>query len=165
MSSTTRTTLFFTIALIAVVATAYFPGLRGPFLFDDWASLPALGANGPIRDIVGFVRYVTSGTADPTGRPLALATFAANARDWPAAAAPFKITNLAIHIANTLLLVELLLRLGRQSGVTAPRVHRAAWLAAAIWALHPFLVSTVLYVVQREAMLATTFALLALIAW
>ncbi len=160
-----RATLFLVAAIIVATVLAYLPGLNGPFLFDDWASLPALGASGPISDLGSFIRYVTSGTADPTGRPLALASFALNARDWPTAPLPFKLTNLAIHLANALLLGWLLTLLGKRHGLPSSRCRTAAWFAAALWALHPFLVSTVLYVVQREAMLASSFAFLALIAW
>lgn len=163
--SVARTTALLIAAILSAIVLAYLPGLSGPFLFDDWASLPALGSSGPIRDVGSFLRYVTSGTADPTGRPLALASFALNARDWPAAPLPFKLTNLAIHLVNALLLGWLLTRLGHSYGLRRYRLRAAAWFAAALWALHPFLVSTVLYVVQREAMLASTFAFLALIAW
>lgn len=160
-----RTTALLIIAMLVVTGLAYLPGLNGPFLFDDWASLPALGASGPIHDIGSFLRYVTSGTADPTGRPLALASFALNAQDWPAAPLPFKLTNLAIHLVNASLLGWLLTLLGCRYGLRSSHARAAAWFAAALWALHPFLVSTVLYVVQREAMLTSTFAFLALIAW
>jgi len=151
--------------LAIAVMLVYAPGLKGPFLFDDWATLPALGASGPIHDVPSFIRYVTSGTADPTGRPLALMTFFMNAQDWPAAPLPFKITNVAIHLANAWLLGALLMHLGQSLPLTPARRAQAAWLAASLWALHPFLVSTVLYVVQREALLATTFALVSLLAW
>lgn len=165
MTQLARSLLFLPALLIIAVVIAYVPGLRGPFLFDDWAALPQLGASGPIHDVDSLARYVTSGTSDPTGRPLALVSFVMNARDWPADPLPFKITNLAIHLANALLLGTLLSRLGRYLELSQAQRAQAAWLGAALWALHPFLVSTVLYVVQREAMLVTTFALAALIAW
>jgi hypothetical protein len=165
MISTPRYLLAFPVLLVIAVVLAYLPGLHGPFLFDDWATLPQLGASGPIHDADSFIRYVTSGTSDPTGRPLALVSFVLNARDWPADPLPFKITNLVIHLANALLLGVLLTQLGRYLAPSVARHAQAAWFAAALWALHPFLVSTVLYVVQREAMLATMFALATLILW
>lgn len=165
MMSIPRYLLAFPALLVIAVVLAYLPGLHGPFLFDDWATLPQLGASGRIRDADSFLRYVTSGTSDPTGRPLALVSFVVNARDWPTDPLPFKITNLVIHLVNALLLGVLLTQLGRYLALNPARRAQAAWLAAALWALHPFLVSTVLYVVQREAMLATTFALAALILW
>lgn len=165
MISPTRHFYILPVMLIIAVVLAYAPGLTGPFLFDDWATLPALGASGPIHDVPSFLRYVTSGTSDPTGRPLALATFFMNAQEWPADPLPFKITNLAIHLVNALLLGALLTQLGRFMALTPARRAQAAWFAAALWALHPFLVSTVLYVVQREALLAATFALASLLAW
>lgn len=165
MILTPRHLLALPVLLVVAVVLVYLPGLRGPFLFDDWATLPQLGVNGPINDVPTFISYVTSGTSDPTGRPLALISFLMNAHDWPADPLPFKITNLAIHLANALLLGTLLIHLGRYFALSPAQRVLAAWFAAALWALHPFLVSTVLYVVQREAMLVATFALTALILW
>jgi len=165
MISTPRYLLALPALLVIAVVLVYMPGLYGPFLFDDWATLPQLGASGPIHDAASFIRYVTSGTSDPTGRPLALVSFVMNARDWPADPLPFKMTNLVIHATNAVLLGALLSHLGRYLAVSPARRVQAAWFAAALWALHPFLVSTVLYVVQREAMLVATFALAALIVW
>ena len=54
---------------------AYAPGLSGAFLFDDFANLPSLGNYGPVDNHAAFWRYITSGFADPTGRPLSLLSF------------------------------------------------------------------------------------------
>src|SRR5690348_18139659 len=85
---------------VLLAALAYDQGLHGGFLFDDFANLPSLGATGPITRWDTFFRYVTSGTADPTGRPIALLSFLLDARDWPANPYPFKRTNLLIHLLN-----------------------------------------------------------------
>jgi tetratricopeptide (TPR) repeat protein len=152
------------IAGLALAVLAYFPGLSGTFLFDDFANLPALGAYGPVDDLDTFWLYVTSGGADPTGRPLALASFLLDAHDWPADPLPFKRTNLLIHLFNGILLFDLLRRLGGALGESEPpRRTAAALLGASLWLLHPLFVSTTLYVVQREAMLAATFTLIGLI--
>ena len=143
----------------------YRPGLASPFIFDDLANLPALGASGPIDNAAALLRYLTSGHADPIGRPLASATFLLDARDWPADAFPFKRTNVLLHALNALLLFATLLGFGRALGWQDRRRHLSALIAASAWLLHPFFVSTVLYVVQREAMLPATFTLLALLAY
>jgi hypothetical protein len=59
----------------------------------------------------------------------------------------------------------LLRRLGQLLHEDAGRTNLAAALGAALWVLHPLLVSTTLYVVQREAMLPATFVLIGLIGW
>lgn len=153
--------------LVMVAVAIYSPGLRGGFLFDDFANLPALGATGSIDTWPTFWRYITSGTADPTGRPLTLLTFLLDARDWPADPFPFKRTNLILHLINGVLLALLLRRLGRSvfSAADKRRIDLAAVIGAGIWLLHPLLVSTTLYIVQREAMLPATFTLLGLLAW
>jgi len=153
------------IAILGLATAAYIPGLSGSFLFDDFANLPALGAYGPVDDWVTFWRYLTSGTADPTGRPLSLLTFLLDANNWPADPFPFKRTNLVLHLVNGVLLGFLLARLGCDLGLVATRAAAAAVLGAGLWLLHPLLVSTTLYIVQREAMLPGTFMLLGLLGY
>ncbi|ORE89216.1 hypothetical protein ATO7_05035 [Oceanococcus atlanticus] len=153
--------------LIATV-WAYLPGLAGDFLFDDYANLSALGAYGPIDSGPAFWRYITSGIADPTGRPIALLSFLLDARDWPADAHAFKRNNLALHVFNSVLLLTALWRILATPQFRAAQLTHAfpiALMATAFWALHPLMVSTTLYVVQRQAMLPATFFLLALHGW
>jgi len=161
------TALLLSVAVLALSVWAYAPGLHGGFLFDDFGNLSALGASGPVDNWATFFRYITSGEADPTGRPLALLSFLLDARDWPASPFPFKRTNLLLHLANGIMLALLLRRLGRE--VLQPALYGrgdlAAVLGAGFWLLHPLLVSTTLYIVQREAMLPASFALLGLLLW
>ena len=144
---------------------AYQPGLSGAFLFDDFKNLGQLGDYGRVRDWPSLLLYVTAGDADPTGRPLAMLSFLLDADDWPADPEPFKYTNILLHLLNGLLLAWLLLWLGRRLRLAPGRAAAAALLAAVLWTLHPLWVSTTLYVVQREAMLAATFCLLGLLLW
>lgn len=154
-------------ALLVATWLTYRPGLSGSFVFDDFANLPALGESGPIRDIEAAARYLTSGKADPFGRPIALASFLLDANDWPAKPWPFKATNVIVHLLNGLLLFAVLDKLGRRAipRASPARVSLGAWIGCALWLLHPFLVSTTLYIVQREAMLPATFTLLGILAW
>jgi len=162
----TATTSLFILLLIALLAcAAYWPGLQGGFLFDDWGNLPALGAGGPIDNWPNFLRYITSGIADPTGRPLTLLSFLIDARDWPAEPYAFKRTSLILHLLNGALLYALLAQLGKLLSVEAARYRIAALMGTALWLLHPLLVSTTLYIVQRESMLPVTCLLAGLLAW
>lgn len=152
-------------ALLLLAWFAYLPGLHGGFVFDDFVNLDALGAGGRVDDWAAFWRYLTSGSADPTGRPLAMLSFLLDARDWPADPRPFLRTNVLLHLLNAALLFALLRQLGRRLDGASLRTDAAALLGAALWALHPLFVSTTLYIVQREAMLSTSFVLLGLLAW
>ncbi|HWU53228.1 MAG TPA: tetratricopeptide repeat protein, partial [Tahibacter sp.] len=148
---------------------AYLPGLSGGFLFDDYINLTALGAYGRVDDAPTFWRYITSGSADTTGRPVALLSFLLDAQNWPADPYPFKRTNVLLHLGNAVLLAVFLTQLGRRllgAGLhNRAAADTAAVLAAALWLLHPLLVSTTLYIVQREAMLPATFMLIGLIGF
>ncbi|MFA6985802.1 MAG: tetratricopeptide repeat protein [Arenimonas sp.] len=153
------------LALLVLTYAAYAPGLGGGFLFDDFVNLNAIGATGAVDNWSAFFRYITSGTADPTGRPLALLSFLIDARDWPAEPASFLRTNLILHLINGALLFVLLRMLGHRLDAEDRRADAAALLATGLWLLHPLFVSTTLYVVQREAMLPATFILLGLLAY
>jgi len=134
------------LALLVVAIAAYAPGLHGGFLFDDYINLPSLGAQGPIDNWAAFWRYISSGTADPTGRPLTLLTFLLDARDWPASPYSFKRTSLVLHLINGALLYALLCRLGAAlHGRADETTRRSARIAASLWLLHPLFVSTTLY--------------------
>ncbi len=147
--------------LMAMLATAiaYWPALHGSFVFDDFNVLGSLGDFGGVRDWDTFKAFVLGGPAGLTGRPLAMLSFLVDANNWPADAWAFKRTNLIIHLANGLLLGVLTRQILVLVGLDS---KRAAWLAlfsATAWMLHPFLVSTTMYVVQRMtqlAMLCTT---------
>jgi len=162
---TRRWALFAWTLVLLAAWVAYAPGLSGGFIFDDFINLPALGETGPVNDAATFWRYITSGTADPTGRPIALLSFLVDARNWPAEAAPFLRTNVLLHLLNGTLLWWLLRRLGNGRVGTPAQVEFAAVTGAGLWLLHPLFVSTTLYIVQREAMLPATFTLLGLIGW
>jgi len=156
------------LAFLAVLALAWFawrPGLSGGFLFDDFVNLPAMGGMGAVDNAQAFWRYITSGTADPTGRPLSLLSFLIDANNWPADPAPLLRTNVLLHLLNGALLFVLLRQLGRRLDGPLARADAAAVIGAGVWVLHPLFVSTTLYIVQREAMLPATFTLLGLIAW
>lgn len=151
--------------LIILIGIVYWPALPGTFLFDDGVNLNALGAYGGVTDWNRLLLYLTSGMADPTGRPVSMLSFLIDATDWPAQPGPFKLTNLLIHVLNSALLVRVLCNLGYRAALETRHAERAAVLAGALWALHPLWVSTVAYIVQRQAMLPVTFLLIALLLW
>ena len=152
-------------AVLACVAVlAYWPGLAGPFLFDDFGSIAALGDLGGVSDWTTFKAFVLGGNSGPTGRPLALLTFLLDSTTWPADPWPFKRTNLLIHIGNGLLVAMLGSKVLQLAGYDSGRARWLGLLSAALWLLHPFLVSTTLYAVQRMAQLSTLFILLGLIS-
>jgi protein O-mannosyl-transferase len=153
------------LAILGITWVCYAPGFSGSFLFDDLANLPSLGAFGPVDNWQAFFRYITSGFADPTGRPLALLSFLIDAHDWPADPLPFKRTSTLLHLINGCLLFWLLAKLGHKARLTQRKAILSALLGASMWLLHPLWISTTLYVVQREAMLPATFVLLGLLGY
>lgn len=134
-------------------------------MLDDYSNLPALGAYGPINHLTPLISWLTGGIAGPTGRPLSLASFLLDANNWPASAYPFKVTNVLIELLNTTFVAWLSVLLLRALDKPERIAVMTGILSAGIWLLHPFFVSTTLYIVQRMAMLATSFILLGLILY
>jgi len=151
--------------LFVAAVAAYWPGLQGPFVLDDFSSLGSLGNLGGVTNWETFKAFVFGGTAGPSGRPVALLSFLVDGNNWPTDPWPFKRTNLVIHLVNGALLGVLtrqvlqLLEFDRQSAA------RLALVSAAAWMLHPFLVSTTLYAVQRMAQLAMLFCAAGMITY
>lgn len=143
----------------------YWHGLNGPFLFDDAPNLQAMGDLGGVRDWATLKAFVLSGWSGPTGRPLSLLSFLIDDSTWPSTPWPFKYTNLMLHLMCGLLLAwasYLLLLAARWAD------EAAAWIAvlsASIWLLHPFMMSTTLYVVQRMTVLSTLFMLVGMVGY
>lgn len=155
--------------LIALLAgLVYLPGLPGEFVFDDY---PNIVNNPDIRlDSLApgeLMRVIA--TPQPSGsmRNLPNLTFALDY--WRAGGsanpATFKSTNILIHALTAFALGWFFRSLLLAAGATEARTR---WLAPALalaWALHPLLVSSVLYTVQRLQTLGTLFLVLALLAY
>lgn len=153
------------LGLLALVALVYWPGLGGPFIFDDF---PALVTNRrlQITSLEWSQLWNAATSFDPggTGRQLAMASFAINHALGGFDPWGWKLGGLAVHLANALLVYLLCMRVLALAGVCQCLRSSAVALALA-WAVHPLQVSTVLYVVQRMETLCLMFTLLALLAY
>ena len=166
-----QTLLWFFACLLAVLV--YLPGRTGDFALDDYTNVVNNGAIAIQHlDWESLSHAMFSFQAGPAMRPLSMLSFAINAYFTGADdAAAFKLTNLAIHVINALLVWLLLRRLlaawrARMRPELDPA--RLDWLAAvtaALWVLHPLNAMPVLYVVQRETSLSSLFVLLGLHAY
>jgi hypothetical protein len=159
-------------AILVVCAAVYWPGLHGPFLFDDFPNLAALDSIDRIGNWRDLGIYLSQPRSFP-GRPLAMLSFLLQKASWPSNPFPFKLLNLCIHLACGLLVYRLttlvarsyLSRKEKVSGVSASAVSVAALLATAAWLLDPIQISGVLLVVQRMTLLMALFVLLGLLAY
>lgn len=152
----------FVFSIVIVFFLCFYPGLFGSFLFDDYANLNKLGDYNGVRNLDTFLKYISSGIAGPTGRPISLLSFLLDGTDWPTDPFPFKRTNVLLHGLSGIFLYLLCRQLLLCFYLPSSRLNNAALLVAALWLLHPYMVSTVLYVVQRMAMLSAFFSILGL---
>ncbi|TCB81050.1 hypothetical protein [Acinetobacter sp. ANC 4173] len=156
--------LFFITLLVVLV---YYTGLKGGFLFDDFPNLGEMSKYGDMHDWENAYKFVSNGNAGPTGRPISLLTFVPQADAWFAGNAfPFKVVNLVIHLLCGLLLYWVTSLILRAYGeVKEQKIAWIALLSASFWMLHPLMMSTTLYVIQRMAQLPLLFSLLAIVGY
>lgn len=168
---TEKLKLFLLLAgLLGGTALTYWPGLPGPFLYDDYRTF--------IHDdnVIHFTPSVANAWAvmapapgELFSRPLAKLSFAL---DYHFAGGQFdsfrfKRTNLFIHLLNGLLLMIFSSQLATapRPGKPQPTNHWLPLLVASIWLVHPLQLTTTLYVVQRMTSLMTLFVLAGLITY
>lgn len=151
-------------ALSGIAYLLYYPGLFGPFLFDDFPNLSPLAYSGGISDTQSALRFIFGNNSGPTGRPVSMATFLLNDHSWPSIPFYFKQTNLLLHIACGLMVFLVLGRLlrDRSFGKNSDQIDWLCFVVVSIWLIHPINLSTVLYVVQRMTILSAFFAMASL---
>lgn len=172
------------LAFLGITATAYWPGLTGGWLFDDYPNIvDNHGVQPQVASVASLTQAALSSPSSEFKRPLASLSFAANylvsglnPYDW-------KLVNLIIHLLNGILVFVLsraLLQAATPLLLTSPplrsgeseastkehdRVGLVAALVAASWMLLPINITAVLYVVQRMESMANLFVLLGLIGY
>jgi protein O-mannosyl-transferase len=154
------------IAVLLLCALVYWPGLYGPFVFDDFRNLAPLDEW--LAGDLGWQGVVWGNTSGEFGRPVAMASFVLNAALTGSQSWGLKAGNLLVHLIAGCLVYALMSAFRRQASRLPGAGPVSAWLplvGATIWLLHPLMVSTVLYVVQRMAMLSAVFMLLAMITY
>ncbi len=149
------------VLILLVTAWLYWPGTAGPAMLDDRASVTVLNA---LDEHLEFaLDYVFGDRAGPLGRPVSMLSFVLEKLYLDDGIRGGKSVNVVLHLVNACLVIWLYALLLAHIGVPASRY--LAVLAGSAWLLSPLFVSTVLYVVQRMAMLATFFMLLACISY
>jgi len=141
-------------ALLAIAG--YARTLGAGFVLDDQT---ALVENARIRDLGAFARPGV--WLQPAGRPLTELTFALQYRLARLDPAPYRVLDLALHLAVAASLWFLGRRILERLGW--PRSGALALAAAALFATHPLQAEAVSYVAQRAEVLAALLSTLAVL--
>jgi len=141
-------------ALVLAVLTilVYRPAWNGGFLWDDDVYITK---NELLTAPDGLRRIWFSFDSPSQYFPLVYTTFRVEHAFWGLNPTGYHWVNLLLHIANAMLVWSVLARL------KVP----GAWLAGAIFALHPVQVESVAWITERKNVLMAFFFLLTLLAW
>jgi protein O-mannosyl-transferase len=138
--------------LVVAVVFAYQPAWHAGFIWDDDAYV----TQNPLLSAPDGLKRIWFSLDSPSQYfPLTYTTFRLERLLWGLDPAGYHWVNILLHAVNALLVWRLLKRL------SVP----GAWLAAAIFALHPVQVESVAWITERKNVLSLLFSLLALLAW
>ena len=129
--------------LFGVLLLAYYPALHGTPIWDDAAHL----TRPELRSWTGLCRIWFDPGATQQYYPLTYSVFWLLHRLWGDWHAGYHLVNILLHAGSALLLVRILRRLE----------IRGAWLAAALWALHPAQVESVAWMSELKNTLSGVF--------
>ncbi len=147
-----RRAFIFALVLAAVTIFVYRPAWNGGFLWDDDVYI----TNNELLTAPDGLRRIWFSLNSPSQYfPLVYTTFRIEHGLWGLNSTGYHWVNLVLHIANALLVWLVLARL------KVP----GAWLAAAIFALHPVQAESVAWITERKNVLMGFFFLLTLLAW
>jgi cytochrome c-type biogenesis protein CcmH/NrfG len=143
-----------------LAAAVYLNALDNPFVYDDRVTVldnPSLVDLRNWRFVLVYSLF----------RPLVNVSYAVDAALWGFRPLGFHLTNLALHALNVALLFRLVwhavgdtrARTGRRTPSVDDEAARAAFAAAAVWAVHPVMTEAVGYVSGRSELLCATFFL------
>jgi len=139
-------------AIAAMTLLAYLPVLRAGFIWDDDDYVTD---NQSLRSLEGLRQIWFEPGATHQFYPLVFTSFWIEYHLWGLKPLGYHLDNLLLHVLNSLLFWLVLRRL------SVP----FAWLAAAIFALHPVNVESVAWVTERKNLLSGTFYLGALLSY
>ena len=144
--------LIFAVVLAAMTILAYRPAWHGGFLWDDDYYIIN---NELLTAPHGWQRIWFSLDSPSQYFPLTYSSFRIEHALWGLNTTGYHWVNLLLHVSNALLVWAVLARLGVPG----------AWLAAAIFALHPVQVESVAWITERKNVLMGFSFLLTLHAW
>jgi tetratricopeptide (TPR) repeat protein len=138
--------------IVLLVFLAYLPALHGGFIWDDNIYV----TNNPLLTAPDGLRRIWFSTDSPSQYfPLTYTVFRLEHSLWGLNPAGYHCVNILLHAINALLLWRLLKRL------SVP----GAWLAAALFGLHPVQVESVAWITELKSVLSLFFILLSLFCW
>jgi len=150
--SWTKRQWFFCLILVVVTLLTYKPAWNGGFIWDDDEYV----ANNELLTAPDGLRRIWFSLDSPSQYfPLVYTSFRIEHALWGLNPVGYHWVNLLLHIVNALLVWRVLMAL------KVP----GAWLAGAIFALHPVQVESVAWITERKNVLMGFFFLLTLLAW
>ena len=147
-----KTLLALSLLLVGAVLGAYLPALDAGFVWNDDTYVTE---NPTLNGVDGLVKLWSDPRSNEQYYPLVFTSYWVEKRLWGLHPLGYHLVNVLLHAGAALLLAGFLRRL----------LLPGAWLAAALFALHPVCVESVAWVTERKNTLSLVLTLLAAHAW
>ena len=141
------------LALAILPCVAFFPAMWGAYIWDDSYWLVNCEV---VHDLHRLGEIWTNPQVTPHYYPLVFTTFSLEWAIWGAGITDaggelrgigYHVDNLALHVFSALVLFKIIKNMRLPGGIGA------AWVTAAIWAIHPMNVESVAWVAERKNVL------------
>lgn len=149
------------VALIVLLGLAAYSNTFGvPFVYDDLYTT----VNNPLIKDVSNIPSLFAGLKGPwASRPLMHATLALNYHFGGLDPRGYHAVNLALHLANGILLYVLVAMTGRHLRYADAEIRTVALAGSLLFVLHPVQTEAVTYITSRSMLLATAFYLMGMV--
>lgn len=153
------------LAILVLVLAAYWPALHGGLLWDDPAHIPRRD----LRSWSGLARIWTDVKSTQQYYPVLFSAFWVEYRLWGDHTLGYHLVNVVLHSTSCCLLAWFLRRLWRDRFELHPATRAippgAAWIAAALFAVHPVCVESIAWMTEQKNALSLVFYLAAALVY
>jgi protein O-mannosyl-transferase len=145
--------------LLVMVVVAYLPAMRGQFIWDDDAHV----TKPELRSAHGLYRVWFEVGATQQYYPLLHSAFWVEHKLWGDRPCGYHLLNIALHACAAVLVMSIMRRLLNEK--SPAWADEAAFLTAAVFALHPVHVESVAWISEQKNTLSAVFYLAAMLAY
>lgn len=154
--------------ILCIAFFTYFSALQNGFV--NWDDNVYVYENPNIRSIdIGFFKWVITAIVSSSWHPLTIFSLALDCKCWGLDPFGYHLTNIILHLLNTILVFilteELIKTKGNDNSKAGLKATIAATTTALLFGIHPLHVESVVWISERKNVLYAFFYLLSILSY